>query len=106
MLCHPLDQALRKVEDHIRNGDAVYFHPIWQFQRGKLNHRGPFCEAFKRILSVDSEPEYLTISKTRTLRTRDQTEYERNIVPTEGLLHKLEERGARLLKTSLGPDRC
>jgi hypothetical protein len=94
-LCHTtsLDQALRKAEDHIRKGDVVYFHPIWLFQRGKLNHRGPFYEAFKRILSVDSELDYLTIIKKFSIRiARDQMEYERNIVPTAGLLQKLEDR--------------
>jgi hypothetical protein len=95
-LCYStsLDQALKTAEDHIRKGDVVYFHPIWLFQRGKLNHRGPFYEAFKRILAVDSQLESLSIRKKFWLRiARDQREYERSIVPTAGFLRKLGERG-------------
>ena len=82
-------------EDHIKKGYVIYFHPIWLFQRGKLNHRGPFYEALKRILAVDSELE----SRNRSARNsrlriaRDQREYERSIVPTAELLQKLGERG-------------
>jgi hypothetical protein len=95
-LCYitSLDNALRTAEDHIRKGDVVYFHPIWLFQRGKLNHRGPFYGALKRILAVDSELDSISISKKFSLRiARNQREYERNIVPTTKLLQKLGERG-------------
>jgi hypothetical protein len=95
-LCYTtsLDHALRTAEDHIRKGDVLYFHPIWLFQRGKLNHRGPFYEALKRILAVDSELDSVSISKKFSLRiARNQREYERNIVPTTELLQKLGERG-------------
>jgi hypothetical protein len=98
-LCYTttLDQTLRTAEDHIGNGDVVYFHPIWLFQRGKLNHRGPFYEAFRRILSVDSELEFVSIRRNFSIRiARDQTEYERSIVPTAELLKKLGERGIDL----------
>ena len=95
-LCYfyPVDQSLKTAEDRIRKGDALYFHPIWLFQRGKMNYRGPFYEALKRILAVDSELESLSISKRFSIRiARDQREYERSIVPTAKLLRKLEERG-------------
>jgi hypothetical protein len=51
-LCYsyPADQALRIAEDHIKEGYVIYFHPIWLFQRGKMNHRGPFYETLRRIL--------------------------------------------------------
>ena len=47
---HPPEEALRLAEDRIRADDVIYFHPIWLFQRGTLNHRGPFYEVLKRIL--------------------------------------------------------
>jgi hypothetical protein len=47
---HPPDEALRLAEERIRAGDVIYFHPIWLFQRGTINHRGPFYEVLKRIL--------------------------------------------------------
>jgi hypothetical protein len=95
-LCYStsLDQVVETAEDHIRKGDVVYFHPIWLFQRGKLNHRGPFYEAFKRILTVDDELDSLSIRKKFSLRiARDQREYERSVSPTAELLQKLGERG-------------
>ena len=51
---HPTDQALRIAEDHMREDHVIYFHPIWLFQRGKLNHRGPFYEALRRILEGEA----------------------------------------------------
>lgn len=51
-LCYsyPAEQALRIAEDYIKQGYVIYFHPIWLFQRGKLNRRGPFCEPLRRLL--------------------------------------------------------
>ncbi|MEM4703881.1 MAG: hypothetical protein QXJ02_02290 [Candidatus Bathyarchaeia archaeon] len=48
---HSAEEAQKIAEDKIRKGYVVYFHPIWLFQRGTLNHRGPFYEALRRILS-------------------------------------------------------
>jgi hypothetical protein len=47
---HTVNQALRIAENRIRKGDIIYFHPIWLFQRGKLNRRGPFYEVLRWIL--------------------------------------------------------
>jgi hypothetical protein len=89
----PPDRALKMAEEYIQKGCVIYFHPIWLFQRGKLNHRGPFYEAFKKILAVDGDLDSLEIRKKLSLRiARDQREYERSIVPTAGLLQKLGER--------------
>ncbi len=54
-LCYlyPNEKVKEIVEENIRKGDVVYFHPIWLFQRGKMNHRGPFYEVLKWILDVD-----------------------------------------------------
>jgi hypothetical protein len=54
-LCYlyPTEQAVRMAEDAIRNGNVIYFHPIWLFQRGKLNRRGPFYYVLKEILNVE-----------------------------------------------------
>jgi hypothetical protein len=90
----PPDRALKMAEEYIQKGCVIYFHPIWLFQRGKLNHRGPFYEALKKILAVDGDFDSLAIRKKLSLRiARDQREYERSIVPTAGLLQKLGERG-------------
>lgn len=95
----PSGRAARIAEDHIKKGCVIYFHPIWLFQRGKLNHRGPFYEAFKRILAVDSELNLVMIRKKFPLKiARDQGEYERSVVPTTELLQKLGERGTDIFE--------
>ena len=52
-LCYlyPIERVKQIVEDSIRKGKVIYFHPIWLFQRGKLNRRGPFYEVLRWILS-------------------------------------------------------
>jgi len=52
---HPPDEALRLAEERIRAGDVIYFHPIWLFQRGTINRRGPFYDVLKRILENEEE---------------------------------------------------
>ena len=47
---HPPDEALMLIEERIRAGDVIYFHPIWLFQRGTMNHRGPCGNVLERIL--------------------------------------------------------
>ncbi|HJW97876.1 MAG TPA: hypothetical protein VJ529_02020, partial [Candidatus Bathyarchaeia archaeon] len=47
---HPPDEALDLIEERIRAGDVIYFHPIWLFQRGTMNHRGPCGNVLERIL--------------------------------------------------------
>ncbi len=53
-LCYlyPNGKVKEIVEENIRKGDVIYFHPIWLFQRGRMNHRGPFYEVLKWILDV------------------------------------------------------
>lgn len=90
----PPGRVARMAEHYIEKGYVIYFHPIWLFQRGKLNHRGPFYDAFRRILAVDSELDLVMIHRKFSLKiARDQREYERSVVPTAGLLQKLGERG-------------
>ena len=52
-LCYlyPAEKAKQMTEDAIRNGNVIYFHPIWLFQRGKMNRRGPFYHVLKGILN-------------------------------------------------------
>jgi hypothetical protein len=51
-LCYlyPVERVKQLAEDAIREGNVIYFHPIWLFQRGKMNHRGPFYEVLREIL--------------------------------------------------------
>lgn len=52
---HGSEEALRLIEDRIRAGDVIYFHPIWLFQRGTMNHRGPCGNVLERILEDEEE---------------------------------------------------
>jgi len=51
---HPPDEALVLIEKRLRAGDVIYFHPIWLFQRGTMNHRGPCGNVLERILNNES----------------------------------------------------
>jgi len=88
------EEAFKKANSYIGKGQILYFHPIWLFQRGKLNHRGPFYETLRRILEVDKEFESLALQR-RVFFTlaRDAREYEKDVIPTDKFLGKLLERG-------------
>ena len=54
-LCYSysVDEAFRIASERIKEGDVIYFHPIWLFQKGRINHRGPFYEVLRRILKLE-----------------------------------------------------
>lgn len=91
---HSPEQAVKKAKASIEKGEVIHIHPEWLFQRGKINNRGPYYEALRRILEVDQELETLNIRKKLFFRiARDAKEYERNVVPTDKTIEKLRERG-------------
>jgi len=95
-LCHvyTAEQAAKIARTHIAKGHVLHTHPIWLFQRGKINYRGPFYETLRRILDVDKELETLTSRKKFFFKiARDAKEYERDVIPADELLEKLLERG-------------
>jgi hypothetical protein len=92
--CRARAQATKIAEHATANGQVLHIHPIWLFQRGKINYRGPFYETLRRILEVDMELETLTLRrKTFFTIARDTREYERDINPTQEFLEKLRWRG-------------
>ena len=52
---HPPDEAFGIIEERMHAGDVIYFHPIWLFQRGTMNHRGPCGNVLERILRDDDK---------------------------------------------------
>jgi hypothetical protein len=95
-VCHICndEEAFKRANSDIERGQVVYFHPIWLFQRGKLNHRGPFYETLRRILEVDKEGETIMIRKKLFFRVASDTkEYARDVIPTADFIEKLGERG-------------
>jgi hypothetical protein len=53
-LCYlyPPQEVKEIIKESIRRNYVIYFHPIWLFQRGKLNRRGPFYDVLRWILDV------------------------------------------------------
>jgi hypothetical protein len=49
---YPTAQVKQLAEDAIDKGNVIYFHPIWLFQRGKMNQRGSFYEVLREILQI------------------------------------------------------
>jgi hypothetical protein len=87
-------QAIRIAEDHIKDGIVLEIHPIWLFQRGTINHRGPFYETLRRILEVDKELETIVAGKRLFFKVASDTgEYERDVIPTDDFIEKLGARG-------------
>ena len=88
-----VEQVVKLAESHIAIGTVLHIHPEWLFQRGTINHRGPVYEALKTILQVDRDLETLAISKKSFIRVaRETREFQRNVIPTNKFLEKLEER--------------
>jgi len=96
VICHSysIEQSTKIAEHAVANGYVLHIHPIWLFQRGKINYRGPFYETLRRILGVDEEFETLTLRrKIFFTMARDVREYEKDVIPTKEFLEKLRQRG-------------
>ena len=95
LLCytHSAEHAIKMAKHHIREGKILHIHPIWLFQRGKINRRGPFYETLRKILDVDKNFENLIVrNKAFFKMANDAKEYEKNIIPKEVFVEKLKER--------------
>jgi hypothetical protein len=87
-------KAVEAAEASIIQGKVLEVHPDWLFQRGTINHRGPYYEALRRILNVDEDLKSLARRKKLFFRiARNVREYEKDARPTETLVEKLKERG-------------
>lgn len=96
MLCYTqsTEQAVKLAEGNIKDGTVLEIHPIWLFQRGKINRRGPFYETLRRILKVDKELDTIAVRKKLFFKVASDTrEYARDIIPTADFIEKLGERG-------------
>jgi len=89
------EQAVKIAEADIKGGRVLEIHPIWLFQRGKINHRGPFYETLRKILKADKELETIAVRKKLFFKVASDTkEYTRDIIPTDDFIAKLGEIGA------------
>jgi hypothetical protein len=86
-------KAVKIAEDSINQGKVLEVHPEWLFQRGTINHRGPYYATLRKILAVDEELENLAARKKLFVRiARVAREYEKDVLPTEKFVEKLKER--------------
>lgn len=88
-----VDKVIEEIMQSKLSEYVLYFHPEWLFKRGKINHRGPFYEALRRILDVDKKLEDLAIRK-KILFTiaSDAKEYAKDVTINEKLVEDLRKR--------------
>lgn len=96
VLCHDSEpeRAFQIANRHVEKGDVLHIHPIWLFQRGRLNHRGPYFQTLREILEV--EIEFRTVSYRKKLFftvAYNLKDYETDVDPTNEFLESLKGRG-------------
>jgi len=88
------EQTVKAAEKYVARGEVLEVHPEWLFQRGTINHRGPYYETLRRILKTDKELETLAVRKKLFFKiATDTQEYARDVIPTDAFVRKLGERG-------------
>jgi hypothetical protein len=113
----PTAQAVKIAEESIAKGEVLHVHPEWLFQRGTLNHRGPYYQTLKKLLEVDTELDLLSVHKkglVRIAKYPEQYEYLNDYTPSGRFTEKLAERNIDLFTfverkwccplTNLSPD--
>ncbi|MCX8150099.1 MAG: hypothetical protein N3D85_01120 [Candidatus Bathyarchaeota archaeon] len=50
--CNSTDQVVEMAKKSIKKGEVLHIHPEWLFQRGTLNHRGPYYEVLRILLQT------------------------------------------------------
>jgi len=87
-------KSIEMAESSIVQGKVLEIHPEWLFQRGTINHRGPYYEVLRNILKVDQELRSLVVRKKLFFRIGNNArEYQAEVLPTATFLEKLKERG-------------
>ena len=89
------DKSVKIAENAITEDKILHFHPIWLFQRGTMNHRGPVYDTLRKILDVDKDVETIDYRKKIFFTiAKNSEEYIKDAVPTEENLRKIREKGA------------
>jgi hypothetical protein len=93
---HPPKEALKIARESITKELVLHVHPEWLFQRGTLNHRGPYYEVLRAILQVDKDMDGLDVQKQGIIRIAkrpEQFEYLNDFIPTDEFFEKLAKSG-------------
>jgi hypothetical protein len=99
VLCHtkPTEQAVKAAQESIAKGEVLHVHPEWLFERGTLNHRGPYYETLKALLEVDAELEGLAVQKKgfiKVAKYQEQYEYIKDAPTSNRFFGKIIDRDA------------
>ncbi len=87
------NDVLGHIEGWVNRDYIMSMHPEWLFEVRQKTQRGPFYDALKTTLGVDSDIETLSIRKAVGVKiARDFREYYKNILPTDSFLSKLKLR--------------
>jgi hypothetical protein len=89
--------AVKIAQESVAKGDVLHIHPEWLFQKGTLNHRGPYYDVLRVLLRTDTDLFGVTIEKrsfARIAKRAEHLEYARDFVPSESFFKKLVERDA------------
>jgi hypothetical protein len=88
-----VDKTVTWVEEWIDHDVVLSLHPEWLFERTEKNQRGPVYDVLKTVLKVDKEFETVSGKKKFFFKiAHDVQEYEKNIIPSNEFLSKLDER--------------
>jgi len=86
-------KAIEIAKELIEQGKNLEIHPEWLFNRGTINHRGPYYATLRQILNADKELENLSVQKKSFIKIAfDARGYEKNVCPTETFVKKLKDR--------------
>jgi hypothetical protein len=89
-----LDRTVTCVEEWIDHDVVLSLHPEWLFEKTEKNQRGPVYDLLKNVLKVDQEFETVSVKKKFFFKIgHDVKEYEKNIIPSNEFVAKLDERG-------------
>lgn len=89
---YPTETSMKITEKSVKCGHVLFIHPIWLFQRGSINPRGPYYNILRKILNVDREMDTITIQKKHFFRVaKDKKEYLKDVAPGEEFLEKLRD---------------
>jgi len=88
------DKVVEEAKCWVEQDVAMSVHPEWLFEKTEKTQRGPFYDALKSILEVDSDLDTVSVRKKLGVRiARDFREYEKSVIPTDDLIFKLDGRG-------------
>jgi hypothetical protein len=87
------EKMVTLIEEWIGKDVVLSFHPEWLFEKNDKNQRGPVYDLLKTVLKVDKEFETVSGKKKFFFKIAyDVQEYEKNIIPSNEFVAKLDER--------------